>query len=100
MNRYNFMDCMAPNAVSGQDLQPTEQAAMAIKMRRNAECREREKSGAGYGGPMLSAPGDFSQWEREHRLLGRVDKRMQRGGMTMRPEDAITNMQRRTIDDL
>lgn len=98
MKRYNFTDCMAPNAVSGQDLQPTEQAALAIKMRRNAERREREKSNIGYN-PLIQTAGDFSQWERDHRIMQRVGKRMERGGMTMRPEDALTNMNPRTIRD-
>ena len=82
----------APTNTHGRNLVPVQQAAMAIIQERKDE---RAKSHIG-----LTSPGDihmplgYDEWERRHRLVNTLEKRTERGGSTMRPQDALVNSPR------
>ena len=83
----NRANQMAPTKLSGRDLVPVAQAAHAIIQERKDE-RRKDRMGLIPNGYFM---GD---WEERHRLVCSLEKRMERGGSTMRPQDALVNSPR------
>jgi hypothetical protein len=92
LHTANFQRHLAPTNVGGIGLIPVQQAAMAIIQERKDE-RRKERLG-------LTSPGDihrqggYAEWERRYRLVNTLEKRCERGGSTMRPQDALVNSPR------
>lgn len=88
----NIGRCMAPTNLHGRDLVPVQQAAMAIIQERKDE---RRKERLGLSAPFgLNSSMGYDEWERRHRLVNTLEKRCERGGSTMRPQDALVNSPR------
>lgn len=78
---------LAPTNTHGRDLVPVAQAARAIIQERKDE-RRKEQIG-------LISNGNFQpDWETRYRLVNSIEKRCERGGSTMRPQDALVNSPR------
>lgn len=93
LHRANFMEHLAPSGkISGTELRPVDQCAMAIRLERQQECREERKTGSGYSfyGPSRTFA-DYEERARQNGILDRADQKRHRGGMNMRPEDGLEN---------
>lgn len=83
----NFHAQLAPTNTHGRGLVPVQQAAHAIVQEWKDE-RRKDRVG-------LIGNGHFmGDWEERHRLVNSIEKRMERGGSTMRPQDALVNSPR------
>jgi hypothetical protein len=77
----------APTNLHGRDLVPVQQAAMAIIQERKDE-RRKDRLGLIPNGHYMA------DWEERHRLVCSLERRTERGGSTMRPQDSLVKSPR------
>lgn len=91
LSKAHFQEHLAREGnISATDLKPVVQCGTEIIIEDKDRRREYEKSpDGGFGNSMVAGPAH--DWARRHAILGRMNKRLMRGGMNHRPEDAIEN---------
>lgn len=89
----NFMQHLAPDTVHGTEIQGVDQAFMDQQFKSQ---RMREEREARPAAPMASnaLPNDPYDWEKEWRTRKPIEKRKERGGATMTPQDMLSRRMR------
>ena len=98
----NFHAHLAKGNIGGCDLRPIDQCAHAIIQERKDKCRLEQQGRASGSG--INSAFDYADWEKTRNVMQRFSKRLDRGGMTRRPEDSLLRSPRGkyplSMDDL